>query len=88
MKIREGIVLQEVCGQWVAVATGSAAQAFPDIAKLNKTGAFVWRLLEQGAEPDDIAAQLAAAYGIGLDRARADVKALCDELVSVGIAKE
>ena len=47
MRIRKGFVIQEVGGQWIAVATGEAAKQFGGIAKLNATGALVWRGLEE-----------------------------------------
>ena len=43
MKIKKGFVIQEVAGQWVAVATGAAAKEFTGIVKLNATAAHVSR---------------------------------------------
>lgn len=43
MNIKKGFVIQEVGGQWVAVATGAAAAEFSGIVKLNDTAAIVWR---------------------------------------------
>lgn len=39
MNIKKGFVIQEVGGQWVAVATGAAAAEFSGIVKLNDTAA-------------------------------------------------
>lgn len=48
MNIKKGFVIQEVGGQWVAVATGAAAAEFSGIVKLNDTAAIAWRGIEEG----------------------------------------
>lgn len=47
MKIKKGFVIQQVGGQWVAVATGSAAVEFSGIVKLNDTAAIAWKGVEE-----------------------------------------
>lgn len=55
-----------------AVSTvGRNAGAAP-VFRLNGPAAFVWRAADGTRTPDEIAAQLAAAYSIPLERARRD----------------
>ena len=58
MKIKKGFVIQQVGGQWVAVATGSAAVEFSGIVKLNDTAAIAWKGVEEGLSREQIVARV------------------------------
>ena len=88
MKIKKGFVIQEVAGQWVAVATGAAAMEFKGIVKLNATAAHVWRGLEQGLTREQIVTSVVETYDVSEQTAAEDVDALCQQLVQAGIAQE
>lgn len=88
MKIKKGFVIQEVAGQWVAVATGSAAKDFSGIVKLNATAAHVWKGLEQGQTREQIIAGMVETYDVSEQTAGEDVDALLQRLVQAGIAEE
>ena len=45
MKIKEGFVLEEVGGSYLAVAVGERAGDFNGMVRLNGTGAFFWNLM-------------------------------------------
>lgn len=49
---------------------------------LNETGAEVWRLLEDGAEPDAIPQQLSERFDVTADEARRAVSELIAALVA------
>ena len=62
MKIKEGFVLEEVGGAYLAVAVGSLAGSFNGMVRLNGTGAFLWRLLSEGEYTrEQLAKELAEA---------------------------
>ena len=42
MKIKDGFVLEEVGGSYLAVAVGECAGNFNGMVRLNGTGAFLW----------------------------------------------
>ena len=48
MRIKEGFVLEEVGGAYLAVAVGALAGDFNGMVRLNGTGAFLWKLLSEG----------------------------------------
>ena len=48
--------------------------------RLNQTGAWLWERLEQPATVAELAASLAAEFGIGGDQALADVTAFATDL--------
>ena len=45
MKIKEGFVLEEVGGSYLAVAVGERAGDFNGMVRLNGTGSFFWNLM-------------------------------------------
>lgn len=61
-QIQSGVVLTEVCGEFLLVATAQARGKVAHARGLNRTGAYFWSLLEQGLDSKKIAEQAAAAY--------------------------
>ncbi len=63
MKIKDGFVLEEVGGAYLAVAVGEMAGSFNGMVRLNGTGAFIWKLLsERDLSRDEIVAEMLSAY--------------------------
>lgn len=87
MKIKEGFVIQQVGGQWIAVATGKTAKEFGGIVKLNDTAALVWKGLEEGLSEQEIVARMVGEYDVTEQKAADDLRALCDKLLAAGIAQ-
>lgn len=88
MKIQKGFVIQQVGGQWVAVATGSAAVEFSGIVKLNDTAAIAWKGVEEGLSREQIVARVVESYDVDEQQAGNDVDAFLQALVQSGIASE
>lgn len=88
MKIKKGFVIQQVGGQWVAVATGSAAVEFSGIVKLNDTAALAWKGVEEGLSREQIVARVVESYDVDEQQAGNDVDAFLRALVQSGIASE
>ena len=74
MKIKEGFVLREVMDNFIVVAVGKGVKTFNGMIQLNDTGAFLWKLLEKGAEEDQLVEQMMKEYGIERDVAKGDVQ--------------
>ena len=47
MKIKDGFILRKVGIQYVVAATGKASEGFNGMMRLNETGAFAFRLLQE-----------------------------------------
>lgn len=47
---RNGVVLTSICGEYVLVAANAIRDKVPKFAQLNESSAFLWRLLESGAD--------------------------------------
>ncbi len=46
-KLRPGVVLTEVCGEYLLVSTGYARDVCPYVLQINEQAAVFWRILEQ-----------------------------------------
>ena len=80
MKIYEGFLLREVAGNYIVMPVGDAAQRLNGMIKLNETSAFLFRVLEKGADEEALVAALLSEYDVEEVIARRDVRAFLDTL--------
>ena len=87
MKIKSGFVLQEVGGSYIAVAVGEASGNFSSIVKLNGTGAFFWKLMqERDISREELVSEVLKVYtDVSAEQVMNDVVALENKLRSNGI---
>lgn len=85
MKIKEGFILREVAGNYIVVAVGNAVKAFNGVINLNEAGAFLWKILEQGASEEQLKTALLGEYEVDEDTAKADVTAFVEKLKEKGL---
>ena len=87
MKIKEGFILREVAGNYIVVAVGEAVKSFNGVINLNATGAFMWRLLEKGADEESIKSALLEEYDVSEEIAERDAKKFIAKLTEAGLLK-
>ena len=86
MKIKDGFVLEEVGGGYLAVAVGARAQDFSGLVRMNGTGAFLWNLLAKGdMTREELISAVLAEYEVDRARVEEDVIAFEEKLRSNGI---
>lgn len=73
MKIKEGFILRKVGTQYVVAATGKASENFNGIIRLNESGAFIFRQLQEGTTAEELMARLLEEYDVDEAAARQDV---------------
>lgn len=88
LKIIDGFMLRQIAGEYVAVPSGEAAQAFNGLLTLNETGAAVFRLLQGGASRESLLAALGAEYDAAPDELASDVDELLAQFRELEILKE
>ena len=78
MKIKDGFVLREMCGEYIVAAEGLQHINFNKLISLNSTAAFLWKALE-GKEftTKQMAELLVEEYGIDMELALTDSAILC-----------
>ena len=63
MKIKDGFVLEEVAGSYLAVAVGDRADSFSGMVRLNSTGAFLWNLMkDKDVSREELIEEVLKAY--------------------------
>lgn len=68
--LRPDVVLVTVLDEIELVAVGNNPNCIDDMRSVNETGAYYWKLLEQGMEIDDIVASVMRDYEITEEIAR------------------
>ena len=88
MKIKKGFVLREMCGEKIVAGEGLEHINFNKLISLNSTAAYLWEELE-GKEftAESMAQLLVDEYGIDMELALKDSKALCQSWIEAGIAE-
>jgi len=88
MKIKEGFVLREMCGENIVSGEGLQHINFNKLISLNSSAAFLWRSLE-GKEfsVHDMAILLVREYAINMELAMKDSENLCKAWIEAGLAE-
>lgn len=74
MRVKDGFILRRVGIQYVVAATGKASENFNGMMRLNESGAFAFRLLQEGITKDELVRRIVAEYDVGEEAARRDVE--------------
>ena len=80
MKIKAGYMLRQVMDVYLVLGVGSEAYVPNQIMSLNETGAFLWEILEKGAERQDLVGALLKEYDTDAETAGKDVEAFLAQL--------
>lgn len=88
MKLKEGWMLTDMGGEYVAVPTRESAEHFSGIVRLNETGKDIWEGLSEGLTEEGIVEKLTGLYDVEKDRARAAVARVLEMLKQEGLVEE
>ena len=88
MKTKEGFVLREMCGENIITGEGLEHINFNKLISLNSTAAFLWNaVVGKEFTVEEMAQMLVDEYGIDMELALTDSKALCQAWIDAGIAE-
>lgn len=73
MKIKKNFILRKVADSYVVVPVGKLTLDFNGIINLNETGAFLFGLLQKGAEKEDLLQKMLEEYDVTPEKAAADI---------------
>lgn len=76
MKLKDGLILREVAGQYVVVPTGKRVQEVTSIVYISSSGAYLWDYMkEHEFEKEDLVAKIMEHYsGVTEEKAAADIE--------------
>lgn len=80
LKIKDGFILRQVAGNYIVIGVGGEAVDFNGMVTINETGAFLWKILEKGADKEDLLAALLAEYDVDEESAKKDITAFLKNL--------
>lgn len=73
MKIKKDFILRKVADSYVVVPVGKQTLDFNGIINLNETGAFLFGLLQEGAEKEELLRKMLEEYDVTPEKAAADI---------------
>ena len=85
MKLKEGVIINEVDGQTLVVDAGSGRERFNGLIRLNKTGGFILGLLQNDTDMDSIVRALTEKYDVTAEVARVNAAKVIDALAGAGL---
>lgn len=88
MKTKEGFILRNVAGRNIVIGVGESAVDFNGMISLNETGTFLWKLLEKGADYDELLSKLLAEYDTDEAAAREGIDAFLKTARDAGLIEE
>ena len=88
MKIKEGFVLRQMCGENIVAGEGLQHINFNKLLSLNESAAYLWQeLVGKEFTLEEMAELLIARYGIDKQLAMTDSEKLMNVWVEVGVAE-
>lgn len=89
MKLKEGFVLRQVCGENVITGEGLGAINFGKLLALNETAAWLWKEAEAQGEftVNSLADKLCEEYEVTAEQARQDVAAIVKKWQEVEVVE-
>ena len=86
MKTKDGFILREMCGENIITGEGLEHINFNKLISLNSTAAFLWNaVVGKEFTAESMAQLLVDEYGIDMELALKDSKALCQSWIEAGI---
>lgn len=90
MRTKKGFELQEVCGEYIIVATGEENVDFSKIISLNPTAADLWKAVSTMEEfgIEEMVSCLMQEYEVDEETAREDCTMIAERWMEMGLAEE
>ena len=88
MKLKSGVIINEVNGEYVAVAAGAAGKAFNGMIRMNETAAFIAEVLKNETDEDGIVKAICSEYEVDEETARVNARAVVSKLESAGLIEK
>lgn len=88
MKLVEGVIIEELGDEYVAVATEKASEIFNGMIKLNNTAYYMMNLLFNAINYDDLIDQVKEYYEIDQELSKKAVDSFLNTLRETGLLNE
>lgn len=88
MRMKNDFVLRKISDTTVLVPVGKSAVDFNGMIKLNDTGAYLFNLLQNGADEKTLVEKLVADYEVSREQAENDVSSFIKKLRDAGLIEQ
>lgn len=88
MKTKKGFLLRSVGGRNVVVAIGKASENFNGLITLNETGAFLWKMLQNGTTYQEMLNSMLSEYDVDEQTARDGIDQFLETSRNAGLIDE
>lgn len=85
MKIKEDFILRKVADSYVVVPVNNLSLDFNGIINLNETGAFLFKILQEGAEREELIQKMLDEYDVTPQIAEKDIDVFIEKVRSADI---
>lgn len=88
MKLKNGLILQDVGNEHMAVASGDAAKAFNGLIRNNDTANFIFKQLQNETTEEKICSEMTAKYDAPADVIKKDVHEIIEKIRQANLLDE
>ena len=88
MKLKNGVIITEAQGGYVAVDANAGRGRFNGMIKMNKTAAFVANLLKDGADEESLVRAMLEKFDVSEKDARDSVNVVVANLREAGLIED
>jgi len=85
MRIKEGYIIRKIAGSDIVVPVGENISDFNGIISLNESAAFLWKMLVDESETEQLTEGLMKEYEISRELAEKDAGHFVERLQEAGI---
>lgn len=85
MKIKEDFILRKVADSYVVVPVNNMSLDFNGIINLNETGAFLFRIMQNGASREELLSKLLDEYEVSPQKAEKDIDLFIEKVKDADI---
>lgn len=85
MKIKEDFILRKVADSYVVVPVNNMSLDFNGIINLNETGAFLFRILQNGASREELISKMLDEYEVTEQKAEKDIDVFIEKVKDADI---
>lgn len=88
MKLKDGMILHQVAGDHMAVASGQAAESFAGMIRNNETANYIFTLLMEPVTEEEIVSAVSQRYQADRRQVGEDVRELLEKLRQAGLLED
>ena len=85
IKSKNGLLVRKFGEKYIIVAVDDMADEMHSLITLNETGLFLWKMIENGTEPEAMLDSMLESYDVDRETAEKDIKAFVEKAAQAGL---